>query len=266
MPKKELKLPISDVVKLLSGKNPAKKKKKTIRKKKPVQAGSGAPQAVFMRYQPLSGPSGFSFQPSLVNPPNHQQFLQPPPQVVRPVKEAEKSMTININSNYDPDRRKVEVLSDSKGGVYGVDMNPFDIQPRISNRRAIEGPPPSLARSASSSSSSSSPFQPSRPASFLNPSIIQREVVPSAPFDPLRPGGRRTPPMLLPVEEIDAREREILDLYARAPDESEEERGRRLTQLTGRNPLTGELYQYARGGMIIKNYPINRGMGADPYM
>lgn len=246
MPKKEPQIPLSDVVQLLSGRKPAKKKK-VVRRKKPVQAGTGARQGDVRPTHRMTGQSGFSFQPSLIHPPN-QQFIQPPPQVVRPINDAARSQTININTNYDPDRRKEVVESNSKSGVVSIEMNPNDLNPRISSRRLIEGPPSALRVGYQPPAQES--FQPQNPAARLNPRVIQEEVIPSAPYDPLRPGGR--PPQLVEdIEEYGAYERELQDQAMMEAEEFDgDEQMRRMVKLTRRNPITGQLEQYARGGVL----------------
>lgn len=243
MPKKEPMVPLSDVVHLLSGRKPARKKKRAAKKK----AASAAPAPFTNR----PGYQGFSaFSATRMIPSTHQQFIQPPPQVIRPVYEAEKSHTININSNFDPDRRKVEVVTDSKSGVLPVEMNPNDIVPRIAQHRLIMAEPSLLNQKRITLPPVQEPFQPQNPAGLLGTRLLSREAIPSAPYDPLRPTGRM--PMLSPFPEEEMlppldpgkleTEQQFEEFYAPPP--------KRLTKLTRKNPVTGELEQYRRGGVL----------------
>lgn len=253
--RKEPQIPLSDVVHLLSGKKKRKATKKVTRKKAPAVA---APQYVNPS-QRYTGMSSFSFVPSMVNP--------APPPFIQPLQQA-RGQTININTNYDPDRHRVMVETDSKSGVFPTEINPNDIVPRISSRRLIGGnAQPDLI--SSSLPPAPAPLQFSNPVAHLQQSF-GREVVPSAFYDPLRPGGRPMPPdlveekygdemlqadaMMPPIDPGNLQsEQQFEELYAPQP--------RRLTRLTRRNPVTGALEQYARGGVLpMKDYPVNRYM------
>lgn len=247
--RKELQVPISDVVHLLAGRKRRKPKKKAARRKPAPQVAAPPYVNPSQRY---TGMSGFS----MVNP-----AMFP---YVNPFQQQARGQTININTNYDPDRHRVEVVTDSKSGVFQTEINPNDIAPRISQRRLIAGPvQQSLITSSLPPVSSRLEF--SNPVAHLRqaPSI---EVVPTGIYDPLKPGGRSLPPPLVSAEEemlqMDAMvppidpgrletEAQFEEYYAPAP--------KRLSKLTRKNPVTGELEQYQKGGRVMANYPINLG-------
>lgn len=256
MPKKaEPQIPLSDVVQLLSGRKPAKKRRaKKVAKKRAVQP------APFTNRPGFQGHSAFSTVPLRMVPSAHQQFIQPPPQLVRPMQAAERAQTININSNYDPDRRRVEVVSDSKSGVVAVEMNPHDIVPRIAARRLIEAAP-SLMSQRMIMPPVQEPFQPQNPAGRLGTNILPTEAIPSAPYDPLRPGGM--PPALMDdvledyepvIDPGNLSEEQLEEFYAPRP--------KRLTKLTRFNQDTGQFEQYRRGGILKR---ANGGVVQNPF-
>ena len=246
--RKEPKIPLSDVVHLLAGRKRRKGKKKAVKRKQAVAIPPYANPS-----QRYTGMSAFSFTPSMVNP-----AVGP---YINPLQQA-RGQTVNINTNYDPDRHRVQVETDSRSGVFPTEINPNDIAPRIASRRLIEGPP-----QQSLLSSSLPPV--ARRLEFSNPvahlrQSISREVVPTGVYDPLRPGGRPLPPPLLPAEE------EMFQVYAMKPPvdagnlQSEEDfeevyatPPKRLTKLTRKNPITGQLEQYQKGGRVKANYPVN---------
>ncbi len=252
--RKEPQIPLSDVVHLLAGRKRRKGKKKVVRRKP-------APQVAVPPYvnpsQRYTGMSAFSFTPSMINP-----VASP---FINPFQQQARGQTININTNYDPDRHRVEVVTDSKSGVFPTEINPNDIAPRVSQRRLISGPQQqSLISSSLPSVSSRLEF--SNPVAHLRqaPSV---EVVPTGIYDPLKPGGKSLPPPLMSAEE------EMLQAEAMAPpldpgkletesqfDEYYAPAPKRLTKLTRKNPVTGQLEQYQKGGRIMANYPINLGL------
>ena len=248
MPKKaEPQIPLSDVVQLLSGRKPAKKRKRVAKRR----VAQPAPPAPFTNRPGFQGVSAFSTVPIRMIPSAHQQFIQPPPQVVKPIQEAERAQTININTNYDPDRRRVEVVSDSKSGVLPIEMNPNDISPRIAAHRLIEAQPSAMSQRRIIMPPVQEPFQPQNPAGRLGTDILPIEAIPSAPYDPLRPGGMpylvdekyAEEELMPPVDPGNLQsEEQFEEYYAPKP--------KRLSKLTRFNQATGQFEQYRRGGIL----------------